>query len=68
MIPTILSGDCIDHCRNVIPPKSVHTIVSSPPYWGLRDYGIPGREWSDGTNSVYGNERHLPASHAGGRK
>jgi DNA modification methylase len=24
-------------------PDSVHCMVTSPPYWGLRDYGVPGQ-------------------------
>ena len=47
--PIILSGDCRQHMRDgSIPAKSVHTIVSSPPYWGLRDYKIHGVDWADG--------------------
>ena len=31
-------GDCVEVlCR--LPAKSVHICVTSPPYWGLRDYG-----------------------------
>lgn len=26
-----------------IPDKSVHCVVTSPPYWGLRDYGVEGQ-------------------------
>lgn len=26
-----------------LPSKSVRTIVTSPPYWGLRDYGVEGQ-------------------------
>lgn len=26
-----------------IPDKSVHVVVTSPPYWMLRDYGFPGQ-------------------------
>lgn len=26
-----------------LPDKSVHCIVTSPPYWGLRDYGVSGQ-------------------------
>jgi DNA modification methylase len=36
----ILTGDC----REVLPTleaESVQCCVTSPPYWGLRDYGIP---------------------------
>lgn len=39
---TILPGDC----RNVLaslPPESVHCVVTSPPYFGLRDYGVDGQ-------------------------
>ncbi|MCK9502368.1 MAG: site-specific DNA-methyltransferase, partial [Lascolabacillus sp.] len=24
---------------NVLPDKSVHLIITSPPYWQLKDYG-----------------------------
>lgn len=26
-----------------LPPKSAQMCVTSPPYWGLRDYGVPGQ-------------------------
>src|SRR5262245_43550730 len=26
-----------------MPKDSVHCVVTSPPYWGLRDYGIAGQ-------------------------
>jgi DNA modification methylase len=29
----------------LLPGKSVHCAITSPPYWGLRDYGIPPTEW-----------------------
>jgi DNA modification methylase len=31
-------GDVRD-CLRELPPESVHCVVTSPPYWGLRDYG-----------------------------
>jgi len=34
----ILHGDCRD-VLPTLPEKSVHCVVTSPPYWGLRDYG-----------------------------
>lgn len=40
----ILRGDCRDLLRT-LPDESVHCVVSSPPYWGLRDYGIPPSIW-----------------------
>lgn len=38
----------IGDCRAVLPTLeagSVQTCVTSPPYWGLRDYGIPPSIW-----------------------
>lgn len=35
---TILIGDCLTLLRNM-PDQSVHCCVTSPPYWGQRDYG-----------------------------
>jgi DNA modification methylase len=34
----ILHGDALDRLGDV-DDNSVHTCVTSPPYWGLRDYG-----------------------------
>jgi len=35
----ILQGNCLDRLRD-LPEKSVNTCVTSPPYFGLRNYGI----------------------------
>jgi DNA modification methylase len=35
---TILSGDCRETLKS-LPDGSVNCCVTSPPYWGLRDYG-----------------------------
>ena len=37
----ILVGDCLELLRT-LPDESVHCVVTSPPYWGLRDYGVEG--------------------------
>lgn len=34
--------DVIEGLRQ-IPDESVHCVVTSPPYWGLRDYGVDGQ-------------------------
>lgn len=34
----ILEGDCLQTLKE-LPDASVHMCVTSPPYWGLRDYG-----------------------------
>ena len=42
----ILEGDCADALRD-LPEQSVQTCVTSPPYWGLRDYGTATWEGGD---------------------
>lgn len=38
----ILTGDCREVLRD-LPEESVHCVVTSPPYWGLRDYNVAGQ-------------------------
>lgn len=38
----IMVGDCIEMMRT-LPNESVHTCVTSPPYYGLRDHGVDGQ-------------------------
>ncbi|SRR6266498_1992393 len=38
MTVTLLTGDVRD-VLPTLPAESVHCVVTSPPYWGLRDYG-----------------------------
>lgn len=42
MTVTIHTGDCRNVLRT-LPAQSVHTCISSPPYFGLRDYGVAGQ-------------------------
>ncbi|WP_057380199.1 DNA-methyltransferase [Pseudomonas aeruginosa] len=35
-------GDCLDALR-AMPDQSFHCCITSPPYFGLRDYGMPGQ-------------------------
>jgi DNA modification methylase len=46
MNATILQGNCIDTLKT-LPAGSVQTCVTSPPYWGLRDYGTAKWEGGD---------------------
>ena len=43
----ILTGDCLE-ILPTLPDKSIHCVVTSPPYWGLRDYGIS--TWEGGSS------------------
>lgn len=38
----IIVGDCLESLRSM-PDRSVHCCVTSPPYFGLRDYGHEGQ-------------------------
>lgn len=42
MTVRILQGDCRDVLPN-LADESVHCVVTSPPYFGLRDYGVAGQ-------------------------
>jgi DNA modification methylase len=45
-------GDVVDVLREM-PDESVQTCVTSPPYWGLRDYGEPGQIGLEPTPQEY---------------
>lgn len=51
----ILIGHNIDRMRE-LPEKSVHCVVTSPPYWRLRDYGTDPQTWGDGWMGELGSE------------
>jgi len=38
----ILCGDALEELRK-IPDNSIDCIITSPPYWGLRDYQVEGQ-------------------------
>jgi len=48
----IIPGDCIAGLRT-LPDASVHCCVTSPPYWGLRDYGHDGQIGLESTPDAY---------------
>lgn len=49
--PAFVDGPVTVHLGHVLdvlpelPAASVHCCVTSPPYWGLRDYGTPPQVW-----------------------
>lgn len=57
----IYHGHVLDVLK-ALPDASVHCVVTSPPYWGLRDYGIQPQVWDGdpGCDHVWGNERIVP--------
>ena len=48
----IYQGDCLEVLRT-LPDESVHCCVTSPPYFGLRDYGIDGQYGLEPTPEEY---------------
>jgi DNA modification methylase len=48
----ILQGDWIERLRG-LPDCSVKCCVTSPPYWGLRDYGVAGQLGLEKTPAEY---------------
>lgn len=48
----ILQGDCIERLR-AMPDESVQCCVTSPPYFGLRDYGMEGQIGLEATPDAY---------------
>lgn len=49
---TLYLGDCIESMRTM-PDASVYTCVTSPPYFGLRDYGHDGQIGLEQTPDEY---------------
>jgi DNA modification methylase len=49
---TIYQGDSRELLRQ-LPDESVHCCVTSPPYWGLRDYGVGGQIGLESTPYEY---------------
>ena len=52
MIDTILQGD-VRSCLQQLEDNSVQCCITSPPYWGLRDYGCDGQIGLELTPEAY---------------
>jgi DNA modification methylase len=48
----IHTGPCLDHLHS-LPDASIDCVVTSPPYWGLRDYGVEGQFGLEPTLAEY---------------
>jgi len=49
---TLLQGDCLEVLKT-LPDASVQTCVTSPPYFGLRNYGVDGQIGLEETPEAY---------------
>jgi hypothetical protein len=48
----ILQGDVVKRLRD-LHGRSIDCVVTSPPYWGLRDYGVEGQIGMESTPAEY---------------
>ena len=51
-IDKIIHSDCLAALKDM-PDESIHCCVTSPPYYGLRDYGIEGQIGREKTPEQY---------------
>jgi DNA modification methylase len=52
MVVRIINADVLAGLAQ-LPDESVHCVVTSPPYWGLRDYGQPGQIGLEATPDAF---------------
>ena len=52
---TILQGDSLEVLKT-FPDESVDCVITSPPYWALRDYGVDGQLGQEKTFQEYINK------------
>lgn len=50
----ILTGDAVTKLKEQ-PDQSIQTVITSPPYFGLRDYGVDGQIGMEATPEAYVN-------------
>ncbi len=55
MINKIHNEDCIETIQRM-EDESINCVVTSPPYWGLRDYGVDGQLGLEKTPEEYVNK------------
>lgn len=45
-------GDVVQ-CLHLLPSNSIHCVITSPPYWALRDYNVDGQLGSEPTPQAF---------------
>jgi DNA modification methylase len=51
----IIQGDCLEKLKE-LPDESINCVMTSPPYWALRDYGVEGQLGLEPTFEQYIND------------
>jgi DNA modification methylase len=62
---TVWVGHVLDRLREM-PAESVQCVTTSPPYWGLRDYGIEAQVWGGDKSHAHEWGDAVPGSNRGG--
>ena len=57
-------GNCLDVLKT-FPDESIDMCITSPPYWGLRDYGTEGQVWGGDENCKHEFESSKRKLHSG---
>lgn len=52
IINRVIVGDALEVLKT-LPDSMVHCVITSPPYWGLRDYGVDGQLGTEKTVDQY---------------
>jgi DNA modification methylase len=64
MAVSILTGHVLGRLRG-LPVESVHCVVTSPPYFGLRSYGMEPHVWGGDPNCEQVRRREAGAGQDG---
>jgi site-specific DNA-methyltransferase (cytosine-N4-specific) len=51
-VPSVITGDCLD-VLPTLPSEYIQCCVTSPPYWGLRDYEHPNQIGAEPSPEIY---------------
>ncbi|MCO5238844.1 MAG: site-specific DNA-methyltransferase [Chitinophagaceae bacterium] len=52
---------CCYRVLKTFADKSIHCIITSPPYWALRDYKVKSTDWPEVSYTLFGFEINIPA-------
>jgi len=55
---TIIQGNVLDVLKN-LPDNFVDMVITSPPYWGLRDYGLPDTIFGGEIDCIHDWNEHV---------
>ena len=60
----VYQGNSLDVLKT-FPDESIDMCITSPPYWGLRDYGTDGQIWGGDENCEHDFDKSKRKLHSG---